>query len=114
MSEQEKLTPCPFCGATHQYLKAVKPRLLWHVRCGMCGTEGPGTTSKEGSIAAWNSRPEEDRLRAEVAEKTRLLARALMKVRCDIPDWIWGDNRLARRMGFESWAAVEAAAKETR
>lgn len=59
------LKPCPFCGCAEIYLQPMD----W---CSCenedCHTIGPSMGSAAEAIEAWNTRPEEDRLRSEVAE----------------------------------------------
>ena len=64
------LKPCPLCSscgcgdppAVYSYLEG------YHRGECNCGWEGPTLPTKEEAIAAWNTRPIEDALRAEVAE----------------------------------------------
>ncbi|WP_369065271.1 Lar family restriction alleviation protein [Burkholderia gladioli] len=49
----DKLSDCPFCGSSDIEYRAMA--LHW-VRCGSCGSEGPGRGNKKAAIDAWNRR----------------------------------------------------------
>lgn len=55
----DDLKPCPFCRATGD-------RLGRRGICDSCGAWGPSATLAHGRRVAWNTRPVEDELRAEV------------------------------------------------
>lgn len=57
MSDQ--LKPCPFCGKP----AASDRNRVFGIECLNCGAIGP--EGEEASIKAWNTRPIEDKLRAE-------------------------------------------------
>lgn len=59
----DQLKPCPFCGNN-------RPRIVHPDRfcgyCPRCGTIGPMSDTAEDAAAAWDHRPAEDALRAEL------------------------------------------------
>ena len=117
MNKEETVKACPH---GHTEVDVFRDRVapsVWRARCleETCNEVGPRRGTREEAIAAWNARPEEDRLR-------RLLARALREM--DVVEYFktrsvgssyhretWREEA-ARRNGFSDWAAVEAAAKE--
>ena len=75
MSKHE-LKPCPFCGNPGiQHVPApvgIRPegRFAHRLRCASCGAQDCGEFyTEEAAAAAWNKRPVEDKLRAELAER---------------------------------------------
>ena len=63
---------CPLCGIRDMdinespYVANIDLHCRYRVFCFNCGTCGPERTTKESAWQAWNTRPEEDRLNAEV------------------------------------------------
>ena len=49
-----ELKPCPFCGGTN--LTMVSCEGEYYAGCFTCHTCGPGGTSREEAIEAWNRR----------------------------------------------------------
>jgi hypothetical protein len=71
------LVKCPFCK-TLPYFSDGRPCMTqdgnWHyVFCPSCQTEGPVDLGESGAIEAWNMRPEEDALLAEIAKLKELI-----------------------------------------
>jgi len=69
----DELRECPFCngmlGITRDHSESGAP---WRVVCDDCGADGPYGDTKEEAVERWNRRPEEDRLRAELADEKSL------------------------------------------
>lgn len=64
----DELKPCPFCGSRstlrrNYTIGANNPGYI--VQCIMCGISTPQTMSEEMSSYYWNTRPIEEKLRAE-------------------------------------------------
>ena len=59
-----ELLPCPFCG---EQKAGVKHSGLWgyFVSCS-CTAVGPGRTTRDAAIIAWNTRPEPKQGRLEI------------------------------------------------
>lgn len=51
---ENELKPCPFCGGTN--LTMVSCEGEHYAGCFTCHTCGPGGTSREEAIEAWNRR----------------------------------------------------------
>jgi len=55
-----ELLPCPFCGGSDVYhVDHPSFYVLWYVKCGSCGVEGPwndDALGKEKAESAWNTR----------------------------------------------------------
>ena len=70
--EMDELKPCPFCGSKNTTLDyfeiSCSQELGTLVFCGDCG-------SYSTSIDRWNTRPIEDALRAQLAERDALIER---------------------------------------
>ena len=69
--ETVELKPCPFCGG--DIVRTIIDDIAYMTNphtavCKECGACGPNTHSSESAIVDWNTRPEEDRLRARIAE----------------------------------------------
>lgn len=68
----ELLAPCPFCNRDDLLALAME-----YAHCMHCGAKGPAATTYEHteteSATAWNHRPIEEALRAEIAELKRRL-----------------------------------------
>lgn len=76
MSDVE-LRPCPFCGLSgFGRLSCDFGGELdeEQVTCDQCDAVGPGGNSVDAANTLWNTRPEEDRLRAEVEALRALVA----------------------------------------
>ena len=48
---------CPFCGKTGTQEVRNSAKWGWFVRCRHCKAVGPSAGSKEGAVAAYNTRP---------------------------------------------------------
>ena len=73
----DELKPCPFCGSVG--IAVISGKYTDYVSCESCGTQSAfvaktpllsagelqGALNKNSAIAAWNTRPIEDALRAE-------------------------------------------------
>ena len=60
----EKLKPCPFCGAldgkrTRNKVELVKIKNVWLVVCCGCGATSSNYDTPKQAIRAWNRRVEE-------------------------------------------------------
>ena len=78
------LKPCPFCGNNRS--RIVHPDEFCGY-CPRCGTIGPMSDTPELAAAAWNTRPAEDALRAELAderERVQGLANTAMEARWEL------------------------------
>ena len=69
----DELKPCPFCNSAMYAEDATffRDRTggdLWIVSCPRCEYALPSRVKREDAIAAWNTRPAEDALRARIAE----------------------------------------------
>ena len=64
------LRECPFCGGKAEidevYTGNAWPSYVQKVSCQECGASPDSTDNMDADIDAWNTRPEEDRLRGEV------------------------------------------------
>lgn len=71
----DDLKPCPWCRGTNLVLDTFG--LGWFVSCenNACSAQGPDKDTRAEAIVAWNTRPVEDKLRAEVARLREALAR---------------------------------------
>ena len=56
MTDDAKLLPCPFCGATGCDLHLMRLCERHIVECDNCGTKGPELDHRTAAIAAWNRR----------------------------------------------------------
>jgi Lar family restriction alleviation protein len=61
------LKPCPFCGGDGAVAELFEAG-DWLPSCRVCGVTGRAEASREAAIAAWNHRPAEDALRAEMEQ----------------------------------------------
>ncbi|MDW9528097.1 Lar family restriction alleviation protein [Sinorhizobium meliloti] len=52
------LKGCPYCGSGATFTTTNEFELYW-VHCDECGAVGPGDTTHEKAIAAWNRRHDE-------------------------------------------------------
>ena len=57
---------CPFCGCDPNLLTGDLDRVYYVVECRKCGIETMQFKTEAEAWAAWNTRPEEDRLNAEI------------------------------------------------
>lgn len=84
----EELKPCPFCRSQSVEvwfdLKTPQEAREQNVYCSDCGGRGPTKTEEDWNLTysdslttaaanAWNTRPVEDALRAELAHKDKLI-----------------------------------------
>lgn len=68
MTEQQNLKPCPFCGSQTIDPEGWASTARKGPACDECG-------SSADTVAEWNTRPEEDRLRATLKGVEIALAR---------------------------------------
>ena len=103
----DELKPCPFCGSPSVTTQARHPRISpYFVECSTCDAKGARREGHEAAIAAWNSRPIEDKLQARI----------------DALEWLWDalETRVAKitgdidytRAGRIELDAILAAARE--
>ena len=60
----KRLKPCPFCGSPSVTIQARHPSILpYFAECSTCDARGARREDREAAIAAWNTRPFEDKLR---------------------------------------------------
>jgi Lar family restriction alleviation protein len=69
----DQLKPCPFCGG--QNVKCDNERdkrgyTVYFGKCFDCGAMGHDTRNYDKATAAWNTRPIEDALRAQLEAAT--------------------------------------------
>ena len=69
----DDLKPCPFCGVGASAEALVNFDGYHFVGC-ECGAEGPIADDMDEARAAWNKRPGEEALHAEIERLTGLLA----------------------------------------
>lgn len=72
----EELKPCPFCGDSNlTEIKGGEGQRAWS--CDYCGADGPlvSTNDPEKAEKAWNRRPIEDALKAEIVRLQILVDR---------------------------------------
>ena len=60
----EILKRCPFCGGE---AKCIEFYGLYHVICCNCHIAGKDCPTRESAVSAWNTRPIENELEAEIA-----------------------------------------------
>jgi len=60
-----ELKPCPFCGKDSTEIYRDDSG-WWYALCGNCQHEGTPDLGKSGAREAWNTRPIEDAMRAEI------------------------------------------------
>jgi hypothetical protein len=78
MTEELKPCPNPWCASEVRMQKMVNPHTHKHrVICELCDLTGPYGTDEQEAAEFWNTRPEEDRLRARIAELEDQLDRAV-------------------------------------
>jgi len=67
--ELNNLRPCPFCGKTEYsyYSRPYSEPPVYNIRCTSCMALGPLANEDGPDIDAWNRRPIEDALQAELA-----------------------------------------------
>lgn len=71
-SEELALLPCPFCGEAAHLREGVEmTRRMHYVSCSNfdCEPTGPFRPTAESAIAAWNTRPDADALRQQLADE---------------------------------------------
>lgn len=56
--DRVKLKGCPYCGSGSAFATKNEFELYW-IHCDECGAVGPGDTTHEKAIAAWNRRHDE-------------------------------------------------------
>lgn len=78
----EKLEPCPFCGATPELRDTLPAGILWF-RCEKCDAETGGGKSRAEAIAAWNHRAspsQVERIAPDVMEAAKAAFRMAQSV----------------------------------
>lgn len=75
-----KLRPCPFCGEDEnifiEYVELSCPQELGaYVYCGPCGAATNTCRNVEEAIKFWNTRPIEDALRPELANRDEIITK---------------------------------------
>ena len=89
----DTLKPCPFCGSPFQLNSGIwwgegRPTRFQGI-CSECEAEGDVRDSAEEAISAWNNRPTEDALLAELEklkeENAKLTARKALTLRFERP-----------------------------